>query len=165
MGKFTACAVATYEKCYFQDDLWLNPYLDSLYTHSYRYPEHLVVNTRTSNYIDYMTWRFKNRGKISLQVLACAHRIPTDISIHTGYADLRYGAFVSRQKVQTFLSQLSAQGLDVTKLKLAEIYFSIWLNQYPYLVSNPLLSSGRDSFRHVDTVNNRLSVEHYLVGL
>jgi hypothetical protein len=87
-----------------------------------------------------------------------------DVFIHTGYADFRYGAFVSRQKVQTFLSQLGAQGLDATKLKLAEIYFSIWLNQYPYLISNPLLSSGRDSFRHTDTVNNRLSVEHYLVS-
>lgn len=63
MGKFTACAVATFEKCYFQDDLWLNTYLDSLYTHSYRYPDHLIANTRTSNYIDYMTWRFKNKGK------------------------------------------------------------------------------------------------------
>lgn len=88
-----------------------------------------------------------------------------DISIHTGYADLHYGAFASREKVQTFLSQLSAQGLDSTKLKSAEIYFSIWLNQYPYLVSNPLMSSGRDSFKHIDTVNNRLSVEHYLVSI
>lgn len=62
MGKFTACAVASYAKCYFQDDLWLNPYLDSLYTHSFRFPDHLVANTRPVNYVDYMRWRFSNKG-------------------------------------------------------------------------------------------------------
>ncbi|KAG1091974.1 hypothetical protein G6F42_019308 [Rhizopus arrhizus] len=146
MGKFTACAVATYGKCYFQDDLWLNPYLDSLYTHSFRYPDHLIANTRPVNYVDYMKWRFTNK----------------DISLHTGYTDLRYGAFVSQHKVQKFLSQLSTQGLSTSKLRLAEFYFSIWLNQYPYIVSNPLLSSGRDGFRDIDTVNNRPLVEYYV---
>ncbi|KAK4514650.1 uncharacterized protein ATC70_002251 [Mucor velutinosus] len=146
MGKFTACAVATYGKCYFQDDLWLNPYLDSLYTHSFRYPDHLIANTRPVNYVDYMRWRFTNR----------------DMSLHTGYTDLRYGAFVSQQKVQKFLSQLSAQGLSTSKLRRAELYFSIWLNQYPYLVSNPLLSSGRDGFRDIGSVNNRPLVEYYM---
>ncbi|CEP14138.1 hypothetical protein [Parasitella parasitica] len=143
MGKFAACAVASYGKCYFQDDLWLNPYLDSLYTHSFRYPDHLIANTRPVNYVDYMTWRFSNK----------------EISLHTGYTDLRYGAFISQQKVQNFLSQSSMQGLSASKLRLAEFYFSIWLNQYPYLVSNPLLSSGRDGFKNVDTVNNRALVE------
>ncbi|KAL9559510.1 hypothetical protein PS6_000722 [Mucor atramentarius] len=146
MGKFTACAVATYGKCYFQDDLWLNPYLDSLYTHSFRYPDHLIANTRPVNYVDYMKWRFTNK----------------DISLHTGYTDLRYGAFVSQHKVQKFLSQLSTQGLSTSKLRLAEFYFSVWLNQYPYIVSNPLLSSGRDGFRGIDTVNNRPLVEYYV---
>lgn len=68
-----------------------------------------------------------------------------------------------RQKVQTFLSQLSSQGLNASNLKYAEVYFSIWLNQYPYLVSNPLLSSGRDRFKGIDTVNNRELVEYYMV--
>ncbi|KAI8889055.1 hypothetical protein K501DRAFT_267267 [Backusella circina FSU 941] len=58
MGKFTACAVASYSKCYFQDDLWLNPYMDSLYTHSLRYPQLVISNIRQSNYVDYNTWRF-----------------------------------------------------------------------------------------------------------
>jgi hypothetical protein len=63
MGKFTACAVASYNKCYFQDDLWLNPYMDSLYTHASRYPEQLVANARSANYKDYMIWRFNRPGK------------------------------------------------------------------------------------------------------
>lgn len=153
LGKFTACAMATYDKCWFQDNLWLNTYLDTLYTHSARYPDHFVVNTRPSNYVEYKKWRFAN----------------VDIGLHTGYGDMRYGAFISRQKVQKFLSQTSNQ--DVTlKLKqyptvAADIYFSIWLNQYPYLITNPLLSNGRDRFKHVDTVNNRALVEYYMVSL
>lgn len=104
---------------------------------------------------------------VSLQIspvyLLVTH-LQIDISLHTGYTDLRYGAFVSQHKVQKFLSQLSAQGLSTSKLRLAEFYFSIWLNQYPYLVSNPLLSNGRDGFRDIDTVNNRPLVEHYMVS-
>ncbi|KAI8095628.1 hypothetical protein BDF21DRAFT_406362 [Thamnidium elegans] len=146
MGKFTACAVAKFEKCYFQDDLWLNPYLDTLYTHSQHYSDHLIVNTRPVNYIDYKKWRFTNK----------------DNSLHTGYADLRYGAFVPRQKVQTFLSQLSTQGLNPNKLNYADIYFCIWFNQYPYLVSNPLLSFGRERFKEIDSVNNRKLIEYYM---
>lgn len=146
MGKFTACAVASFDKCYFQDDLWLNPYLDSLYTHSHRYPDHFVVNTRPVNYIDYKRWRFYN----------------SEHSIHTGFADLRYGAFIAKQKVQNFLSQLSSQGLGASKLKHADVYFSIWLNQYPYIVSNPLLSNGRDKFKDLDSVNNRNMIEYYM---
>jgi hypothetical protein len=148
MGKFTACAVASYDKCYFQDDLWLNPYLDSLYTHSQRYPDHFIVNSRPVNYIDYKKWRFMNK----------------ELSLHTGYADLRYGAFISRKKVQTFLSQLSSQGLEAYKLQHADIYFSIWLNQYPYMISNPLLSNGRDRFKDMDIVNNRELTEYFMVS-
>lgn len=167
MGKFTACAVATYGKCYFQDDLWLNPYLDSLYTHSFRYPDHLIANTRPVNYVDYMKWRFTNKGVcvcVFCRSLILTRHLQIDISLHTGYTDLRYGAFVSQHKVQKFLSQLSTQGLSTSKLRLAEFYFSIWLNQYPYIVSNPLLSSGRDGFRGIDTVNNRPLVEYYVVS-
>jgi hypothetical protein len=142
--------MATYDKCWFQDDLWLNTYLDSLYTHSTRYPDHFVVNIRPSNYIDFKKWRFT----------------ADNIQLHTGYADTRYGAFISRQKVQKFLSQTSTQELDMTKLQqqAIDVYFSIWLNQYPYLISNPLLSNGRDRFKNVDTVNNRELVEYYMVS-
>lgn len=84
------------------------------------------------------------------------------ISLHTGYADLRYGAFIPQYKVQKFLSQLSAQGLDEWKLKFADIYFSIWLNQYPYMIFNSLLSSSREKFKHTDTVNNRALTQHVI---
>ncbi|KAI7902724.1 uncharacterized protein BX663DRAFT_510260 [Cokeromyces recurvatus] len=148
MGKFRACEIGSYDKCYFQDDLWLNPYLDSLYTHSYRYPEHLIVNTRPVNYIDYIKWRFENKN----------------ISLHTGYTNLRYGGFIPRHKVQRFSSHLlrNQKRFESLNADFVEIYFSIWLNQHPYLIFNPLLSSGRDSFKDIDTINNRASIEYFM---
>ncbi|KAI8973442.1 hypothetical protein BDF20DRAFT_824052, partial [Mycotypha africana] len=125
--------------------------LDTLYTHTHRYPDHFIVNTRPSNYKDYMTWRFKNRN----------------LSMHTGYADLRYGAFIKKDRAQHFMSLWSTLNsttvlgikigrgrdnkIEVLPSMIADIYFTVWLNQYPYLVSNPLLSANIDSFRHIDT--------------
>ncbi|KAI9485682.1 MAG: hypothetical protein EXX96DRAFT_471632, partial [Benjaminiella poitrasii] len=125
--------------------------LDSLYTHSCRYSEHFIVNTRLVNYVDYMTWRFKNK----------------DISLHAGYADLRYGGFIPQSKVQNFLIQLNNsteqkiffQSLSTRSM---EVYFSIWLNQYPYLIFNPLLSLGRDSFKNIDTYDAISTLESSL---
>ena len=88
-----------------------------------------------------------------------------DISLHTGYTDLRYGAFVLREKAQNFLDQTSLQGFDASKFQNAGVYFSIWLNQYPYIVYNPLLSNGREKFRDADTVNNREDIEYHMVSL
>jgi hypothetical protein len=149
MGKFTACAVASHDKCYFQDDLWLNPYMDSLYTHSLRYPQLIISNTRQSNYVDYSTWRFTR----------------PDIDLHTGFTDLRYGAFVPKEMVSSFVDQLNSHDLNSTRMKQADVYFSMWNNQYPYLVVNSLLSSGRDTFKGIDTVNNRQLVRSVMVTL
>ena len=67
-----------------------------------------------------------------------------DIRLHTGYADLRFGAFVPRWKVQAFLTQLGKSGLVKENIHDAEHYFAIWMNQYPWLLSNPpYLASGQ----------------------
>lgn len=67
-----------------------------------------------------------------------------DIRLHTGYADLRFGAFVPRWKVQAFLTQLGKSGLVKENIREAEHYFAIWMNQYPWLLSNPpYLASGQ----------------------
>jgi hypothetical protein len=59
------------------------------------------------------------------------------LKLHTGYADFRYGAFVPRWKVQNFLTQLGKSGLNKDSIRQAEHYFAIWMNQYPWLLSNP----------------------------
>lgn len=108
--RFEACQQTL---CYFQDDLWLNPYMDTLYTLACRYPQQWIANTRLVDYIDYMTWRFK-QGELS-----------------TGYADLRYGAFVSKDQIERFLAN---DALDHT----SDVHFSIGSNQFPYIIANPL---------------------------
>ncbi|KAI8993523.1 hypothetical protein BDB01DRAFT_716216 [Pilobolus umbonatus] len=89
--------------------------MDSLYTNFLRYPTLIHANSKPSHYEHEMKWRFYNEG----------------------YADFRYGAFVPRWKVQTFLTQLGKSGLIKDSLRQAESYFSIWTNQYPWLLSNP----------------------------
>lgn len=121
MARFTSCATASRSYCYFQDDTYLNPYMDSLYTNFLRFPTLIHANTKPSHYELNMKWRFSN----------------DDIRLHTGYADFRYGAFVPRWKVQTFLTQLGKSSLDKSSIRQAEHYFAIWMNQYPWLLSNP----------------------------
>ncbi|KAG0747486.1 hypothetical protein G6F62_002648 [Rhizopus arrhizus] len=121
LARFTSCATAARLYCYFQDDTFINNYMDSLYTNFLRFPSIIHANSKPSHYEKEMTWRFYNK----------------DIRLHTGYADFRYGAFVPRWKVQTFLTQLGKSGLLKENMREAEHYFSIWMNQYPWLLSNP----------------------------
>ncbi|ORE01180.1 hypothetical protein BCV72DRAFT_253239 [Rhizopus microsporus var. microsporus] len=96
--------------------------MDSLYTNFLRFPSIIHANTKPTHYEKEMKWRFYNKG----------------------YADLRFGAFVPRWKVQTFLTQLGKSGLDKENIREAEHYFAIWMNQYPWLLSNPpYLANGQ----------------------
>lgn len=58
--------------------------------------------------------------------------------MHAGFTWLGCGSFIPRIKVQRFLAQLGSAGLGKDRLRLADMYFSIWTNQYPYQLSNPL---------------------------
>ncbi|KAI8643412.1 hypothetical protein BD408DRAFT_431445 [Parasitella parasitica] len=127
MARFTTCATASRLYCYFQDDAYINVYMDTLYTNFLRFPTLIHANAKPSHYENQMKWRFYNK----------------DLKLHTGYADFRYGAFVPRWKVQSFLTQLGKSGLIKDSIRQAEHYFAIWLNQYPWLLSNhPHTSKG-----------------------
>ncbi|GAB5587593.1 hypothetical protein Unana1_02493 [Umbelopsis nana] len=121
-AKYTTCSMAQYEYCYFQDDDWLNLYLDSMYTNFLRYPDLIHSNTMPIIHLEHKRWQFTNR----------------EINIHTGFTWLGCGAFAPRWKVQNFLAQLGSAGLGKDRLRLADMYFSIWTNQYPWQLSNPL---------------------------
>ncbi|RUP44737.1 hypothetical protein BC936DRAFT_149067 [Jimgerdemannia flammicorona] len=77
--------------------------------------------------------------------------------MHTGFTWLGCGAFIPRSKVLRFLAQLGSNGLSKDRLRVADMYFSIWTNQYPYQMSNPLTpldqkegwSDGVDQWRIV----------------
>lgn len=58
--------------------------------------------------------------------------------MHSAFTWLGCGAFAPRWKVQNFLAQLGSAGLGKDRLRLADMYFSIWTNQYPWQLSNPL---------------------------
>ncbi|RUS18215.1 hypothetical protein BC937DRAFT_89031 [Endogone sp. FLAS-F59071] len=63
LSKYTTCAMARYDYCYFQDDDWLNLYLDSMYTNFLRYPNLIHSNTMPIIHLEHRRWQFTNQGK------------------------------------------------------------------------------------------------------
>lgn len=73
-GKHIACSLATYKHCYFNDDDWLNIYLDSLYTMYLQCCAggggagrggsggRIVSNTMPIIHLEHRRWRFDNPG-------------------------------------------------------------------------------------------------------
>lgn len=75
LGKHLACSLATQSHCYFNDDDWLNIYLDSLYT---KYLEccdgrsadgesaggRIASNTMPIIHLEHRRWRFENQGGV-----------------------------------------------------------------------------------------------------
>jgi hypothetical protein len=62
MARFTTCATAARLYCYFQDDTYLNSYMDTLYTSFLRFPALIHANAKPSHYQNEMKWRFYNKG-------------------------------------------------------------------------------------------------------
>ncbi|ORY96192.1 hypothetical protein BCR43DRAFT_440063 [Syncephalastrum racemosum] len=114
--------MASFDFCYFQDDQWKNNHLDTLYSNFIRYPSLLHASSPPAAYIDQLRWRLNNN----------------EIALHTGYADLQFGAFSARWKAQNFMTQLGKSVLGKDRIRLAEFYFSIWSNQYPWILEHPI---------------------------
>ncbi|CAG8507509.1 3144_t:CDS:2 [Paraglomus occultum] len=122
LSKYTTCAMATYDYCYFQDDDWLNLYMDSIYSNFLRSPNLIHSNTMPIIHLEHRRWTFTNADK----------------KLHTGFTWLGCGSFVPRAKVQQFLRQVGSTAMPKDRLRLLDMYFSLWTNQYPYQLSNPL---------------------------
>ncbi|KAF0358155.1 hypothetical protein F8M41_014467 [Gigaspora margarita] len=122
LSKYITCSMAEYNYCYFQDDDWLNLYMDSTYTNFLKNPSLIHSNTMPLIHLEHRRWMFSNSNK----------------NIHTGFTWLGCGSFISRTKVQRFLGQLGYIPLSKDRLRLVDMYFSLWTNQYPYQLSNPL---------------------------
>ncbi|KAI9490103.1 hypothetical protein BDB00DRAFT_839641 [Zychaea mexicana] len=144
LARFTSCTLTTYSHCYFQDDLALNLYMDSQYTNFLDTPHLIHANARPATFVDHQRWRFQ-RGN----------------DLHVGYAQFRYGAIVQKSLVESFISAATDQqqpGLG----RHADINFIFWTNQYPWLLANPLTTTGPvDEFDHtntIDPINNRKTV-------
>ncbi|KAI8089816.1 uncharacterized protein BX664DRAFT_333980 [Halteromyces radiatus] len=124
LALFTTCALSTYDQCYIQDDHALNFHLDSLYTHYMRYPDLIHVNARSEEYLTHRRWQLYHQDET--------------VHLHTGYANLRHGAIIPRSKAQLFLNQFAVQKTILYQRRMADVFFSLWSNSYPYIVSNPL---------------------------
>ncbi|CAG8644887.1 16247_t:CDS:2 [Cetraspora pellucida] len=128
LSKYITCSMAEYDYCYFQDDDWLNLYMDSTYTNFLRNPSLIHSNTMPLIHLEHRRWMFSNADK----------------NLHTGFTWLGCGSFIPRAKVQKFMSQLGYISLPKDHLKVADMYFSLWSNQYPYQLSNPLTPLDQD---------------------
>lgn len=65
LARFTTCAMASFDFCYFQNDQWKNNHLDTLYTNFIRYPSLLHASSPPAAYIDQLRWRLNNKGRLS----------------------------------------------------------------------------------------------------
>ncbi|CAG8553625.1 10453_t:CDS:2 [Diversispora eburnea] len=122
LSKYITCTMAKYDYCYFQDDDWLNLYMDSIYTNFLKYPNLIHSNTMPIIHLEHRRWMFASNDK----------------NLHTGFTWLGCGSFIPRIKVQRFLGQIGSASLEKERLRLVDMYFSLWTNQYPYQLSNPL---------------------------
>ncbi|EJD54410.1 hypothetical protein AURDEDRAFT_51202 [Auricularia subglabra TFB-10046 SS5] len=117
-ARFLACAAASTEFCFIQDDdyLVLPGTIRALHTHLSASPnltathllpphEHLATTLRTA--------------------------VSADNSIHTGFAWLGHGAMLRRSAAMAFLQLLGELNLSDLEMKMADNYYTILSNAYP----------------------------------
>lgn len=76
--------------------------------------------------------------------------------MHSGYVDLQYGSFLPRTEAQTFLTKMGKSSLGKDRIRLADIYFALWTNQYPWILENPIHSAAA---LNESTINEQPSAE------
>lgn len=62
------------------------------------------------------------------------------VDLHTGYADVRYGAMAPRSAAEAFVQHDS----ESDSVDYPEIRFAISMNEYPWVLANSLLTLGRE---------------------
>ncbi|KAF8931099.1 hypothetical protein EDD21DRAFT_445532 [Dissophora ornata] len=128
-SKYTTCTLAKYDHCYIQDDDWINLSLDSMYTVFVDHPSSLVTSTIPAMYAQQRTWMFQNR----------------QIGLHTGFSWLGAGSFMPKKAVFKFLLQLGGSNLWKERVQLSDLFFSLWRNQYPIVLSHALAPLDQSS--------------------
>lgn len=139
-ARFTTCAMASFTTCFMQDDTWINQNMDALYLNMIRFPALIHANSPPTLYLDQARRRFYN----------------SVVSMHSGYVDLQYGSFLPRTEAQTFLTKMGKSSLGKDRIRLADIYFALWTNQYPWILENPIHSAAA---LNESTINQQPSAE------
>ncbi|KAF9141577.1 hypothetical protein BGX30_004540 [Mortierella sp. GBA39] len=122
-AKYMSCSLAKYQHCYFQDDDWLNTHMDALYTNFLTSPSLIHTNTLPLIHMEHRRWTFTN----------------AEYKLHTGFAWMGTGSYLPREKAQRLLEQGGNSNLAKDRLKVIDMYFSLWTNQYPYQLVNYLM--------------------------
>eukprot|EP00742_Colponemidia_sp_Colp-10_P005553 GILJ01005936.1.p1 GENE.GILJ01005936.1~~GILJ01005936.1.p1 ORF type:complete len:552 (-),score=24.00 GILJ01005936.1:90-1745(-) len=115
LGRFYACRDSNYEICYFQDDDWFNPYMDSM-LHSYLARPNLVHSlTMDIIYWEQRRWAAYNRA----------------VHMYGGFTWLGVGSYVSKSLVERFLKQIVSSSMVGDDLLVSDMFFSLWTNTFP----------------------------------
>ncbi|KAF9100044.1 hypothetical protein BGX29_006833 [Mortierella sp. GBA35] len=122
-AKYMSCSLAKYQHCYFQDDDWLNTHMDALYTNFLTSPSLIHTNTLPLIHMEHRRWTFTN----------------DEYRMHSGFAWMGTGSYLPREKAQRLLEQGGNSNLAKDRLRVIDMYFSIWTNQYPYQLVNYLM--------------------------
>ncbi|KAG0044639.1 hypothetical protein BGZ83_010143 [Gryganskiella cystojenkinii] len=128
-SKYTTCTFAKYDHCYIQDDDWINLAMDSMYSLFVDQPNTLVTSTIPAMHAQQRTWMFHN----------------PQIGLHTGFSWLGAGSFMPKQTVFRFLQQLGGSNLWKERVQLSDLFFSLWRNQYPIVLSHALAPLDQSS--------------------
>ncbi|KAF9356074.1 hypothetical protein BGX26_005758 [Mortierella sp. AD094] len=128
-SKYTTCTLAKYDHCYIQDDDWINLSLDSMYSIFVDQPNSLTTSTIPAMYAQQRSWVFQN----------------PQIGLHTGFSWLGAGSFMPKKAVFKFLMQLGGSNLWKERVQLSDLFFSLWRNQYPIVLSHSLAPLDQSS--------------------
>ncbi|KAF9158782.1 hypothetical protein DFQ26_007262 [Actinomortierella ambigua] len=128
-SKYTTCVLAKYDHCYIQDDDWINLSMDSMYALFVENPNILVTNTMPAMNAQQRSWMFQN----------------PQIHMHTGFSWIGSGTFVSKKDVFRFIMQLGGSNLWKERVQVSDLYFTIWRNQYPYVLTHALAPMDQSS--------------------
>ncbi|KAF9197958.1 hypothetical protein BGZ49_001371 [Haplosporangium sp. Z 27] len=128
-SKYTTCTLAKYDHCYIQDDDWINLSLDSLYSVFIDQPNSLTTSTIPAMYAQQRSWVFQN----------------PQLGLHTGFSWLGAGSFMPKKAVFKFMMQLGGSNLWKERVQLSDLFFSLWRNQYPIVLSHSLAPLDQSS--------------------
>ncbi|KAI1288750.1 hypothetical protein EDD11_009696 [Mortierella claussenii] len=141
-AKYMSCSLAKYQHCYFQDDDWLNTHMDALYTNFLTSPNLIHTNTLPLIHMEHRRWTFTNQ----------------EHKMHAGFSWMGTGSYLPREKAQRLLEQGGNSNLAKDRLRVIDMYFSIWTNQYPYQLVNYLTPLDQKNGWSTDGVSDHWAI-------
>jgi hypothetical protein len=93
------------------------------------HPSSLITSTIPAMAAQQRSWTFQN----------------PQLGLHTGFSWLGAGAFMPKKAVFKFLMQLGGSNLWKERVQLGDLFFALWRNQYPVVLSHALAPLDQSS--------------------